>query len=209
MLKLQTTIVLKLRRAKPLAPSKDSMSLLCNPLTGAWQRLGTNHEIPTRLSVPVAIRLTPAGPRPCVCTNPAKDASHNQRACESGRSSAQPARPVDADNFDHSFRDCKCRSAGIVGYPWRVFPAVHSRRRTDQHGYFAAGYYFAVPTESLLRAAFHVSGNSPCINALALLGLWLAYATTIKSLPAVWLHPYMRPLPSETADLHMSEVNKA
>lgn len=43
-------------------------------------------------------------------------------------------------------------------------------------------------------------------NVGCMLVLWTAYATTIKSPPAVWLHPYKRKMNGPSADLAMTEI---
>lgn len=52
------------------------------------------------------------------------------------------------------------------------------------------------------------------VNIVAMLGLWLAYATTVKSPPAQWLHPFQRPPATtsekpSTADVNMQQVKKS
>lgn len=42
-------------------------------------------------------------------------------------------------------------------------------------------------------------------NVSLMLVLWTAYATTIKSAPAPWLHPYQRPAELK-ADLAMTDM---
>lgn len=43
------------------------------------------------------------------------------------------------------------------------------------------------------------------LNVSLMLALWTAYATTIKSAPAPWLHPYQRPTEAK-ADLAMTDM---
>lgn len=43
------------------------------------------------------------------------------------------------------------------------------------------------------------------LNVSLMLALWTAYATTIKSAPAPWLHPYQRPAEPK-ADLAMTDM---
>jgi hypothetical protein len=86
-----------------------------------------------------------------------------------------------------------------------------------QRSLFYTPHFMSVATAVCIIVSimsFYIFGSDlvfliACINAVAMLGLWLAFATTVKSLPAIWLHPYMRPLPSETPDFHMNEVTKA